>query len=156
MNKYLGFMLMAALLTFVSGCENSKAQEATNMYNLANTVEETDERTRTGSTKPFEYLEQNNVQEVKLITTAPETEVLLTEEQIFQLIDILDKLVIYEQMEAVEVVGQTIIFEIVKMDGVIVTLENYNPWVVIDGVWYDSEYESCEEINQFANELRFY
>ena len=153
MNKYLGFMLMAALLTFICGCENSEEQESTNVYNSANTVEEMNERTRTGSTKPFEYLEQNNVQEVMLITTAPEAEVSLTEEQIFQLIDRLDKLVIYEQVEAIEVVGQTIVFEIVKTDGVIVTLENYNTWVVIDGVWYDSEYESCEEINQFANEL---
>ncbi len=49
--------------------------------------------------------------------------------------------------------GQTCVFEIQYTDGTQLKVAAFNPFIIIDGKGYRCDYESCEALNRFANEL---
>lgn len=122
-------------------------QDTTNQQSL------TTEDTITEGNMPFENLVRDDVQEVKMFTEPLQTEVSLSEDQIIQLIEILNKVIIYEQISSQTLVGQMIQYQIVKTDGSTLTLKAITPYIIMDDVWYKAEYEPCEELNQLANKV---
>lgn len=52
-----------------------------------------------------------------------------------------------------EYAGQAVTFTLIMADGTERTVMAYNPFLVIDGVGYRTEYEPCEALNAYANLL---
>lgn len=49
--------------------------------------------------------------------------------------------------------GQAVIYTITMNDGTEITVNAYNPFIIIDGIGYKTKYEPCERLSQIANEL---
>ena len=49
--------------------------------------------------------------------------------------------------------GQMVTFTLEKSDGTLLTAQAYNPFFILNGVGYRTEYRPCEDLNQFANQL---
>lgn len=48
--------------------------------------------------------------------------------------------------------GQAAVYTIVKTDGAVITVQAYNPFLVIDGIGYRTKYEPCQALNALGNE----
>jgi hypothetical protein len=47
--------------------------------------------------------------------------------------------------------GQWVEFEITKTNGETLVVAAYNPFLIIDGKGYETEYEPCEQLNALGN-----
>lgn len=75
-------------------------------------------------------------------------------EDINELVGLLNDVVIYEEDNSyTEYAGQTVTFTLTMVDGSQIEITAYNPFLVIDGVGYKTEYEPCEALNAYANRL---
>ncbi|MGM9618272.1 MAG: hypothetical protein ACI3W8_00320 [Oscillospiraceae bacterium] len=75
-------------------------------------------------------------------------------EDIDELVGLLDDVVIYEEDNSyTEYAGQGVTFALTMADGSQTNIMAYNPFLVIDGVGYKTEYEPCEALNAYANRL---
>ena len=75
-------------------------------------------------------------------------------ENLDEVVNALNDVVIYEKDNSYkECVGQSVIFTITFKDGDEMEVMAYNPFIVIDGVGYRTEYGPCEKLNQIANKL---
>ena len=52
-----------------------------------------------------------------------------------------------------EYVGQGVIFTLSLSDGTYKEIIGYYPFLILDRVGYQTEYEPCEALNSYANEL---
>ena len=68
------------------------------------------------------------------------------------MVAIINKVTTYEQNDSYnEYYGQWVEFVLTMADNSLKTVVAYNPFIVIDGIGYKTEYEPCEELNAFAN-----
>lgn len=75
-------------------------------------------------------------------------------EDINELVGLLNDVVIYEEDNSyTEYAGQAVTFTLTMVDGSQIEITAYNPFLVIDGVGYKTEYEPCEALNAYANRL---
>lgn len=71
-----------------------------------------------------------------------------------ELADTLNDVVIYEEDSSYrEGNGQSATYTIKMNDGTVTEVIASNPFIVIDGVGYKTEYRPCEKLSQIANEL---
>ena len=106
-------------------------------------------------TKPFKNLTTDEIKEVTVELLPPDVTISLNEENIFALIDILNDVVIYNKDNTYGMYnGQAVIYTIVKTDGTQITVNAYNPFLIIDGVGYKTKYEPCEELSVLGNDIR--
>jgi len=98
-------------------------------------------------------LKPNDVTSFKVILRPPNEEITITDEKnISELVAILNRVPTYEQDDSYnEYNGQWVEFELTMADNSLKTVVAYNPFIVIDGIGYKTEYEPCEELNAFAN-----
>lgn len=74
--------------------------------------------------------------------------------EIDKLTGYLNDVVIYRKDNSYsEYVGQAVVFTLSMADGTQTKVMEYNPFLVIDGIGYQTKYEPCEALNQFANSL---
>jgi len=67
---------------------------------------------------------------------------------------LLDAVVVYRRDDSyTECAGQGVTYTLTLRDGTERTVMAYNPFVVIDGVGYQTEYAPCEALNAYANGL---
>ena len=103
-------------------------------------------------TKPYQDLTTEEISFATVQLQPPDRT--LQVEKIDDLIALLQDLVIYEKDNSyTEYAGQAVTVQLTMSDGTQVSITEYNPFLIIDGVGYRTEYESCEALNSYANEL---
>lgn len=74
--------------------------------------------------------------------------------EIRELVEYLQDIVIYKEDNSYkEYAGQAVVFTLTMADGSEEKITAYNPFVVINGTGYRTEYEPCEKLNSYANKL---
>ncbi len=99
-------------------------------------------------------LTSDEIQSVKVTLLPPDVTIALTAEEIQQLVNLLQAVVLGEADHSYqEYEGQSVTFEIEKKDKTSLSIMEYAPFLVIDGNGYRTEYEPCEALNQFGNQI---
>lgn len=133
--KYLSFILLLGLLCFLLiGCKHDNDSVAE---------------------KELSDLKATDITNVQVTLRPPDRKITITDDKnISELTAILNKVIIYEQDDSYnEYYGQSVEFELSMSDGSSKTVVAYNPFIIIDGIGYKTEYEPCEELNSFGNSL---
>lgn len=133
--------LLCCILALTS-CNNINTQEQTKIADTS-----TEER------MPFINLTRDDVDGIKIFEASLESEIALSEDETINMVDLLNNVVIYEEVVEEERAGQMIHIKINKIDGTSIIVKEFNPYIIIDDVWYKAKYEPCEEINKYANEI---
>lgn len=108
-----------------------------------------------GDARPFQKLTARDIQSVKLELYPPGAEFTLTREEIEELTPLLNGVVVYQRDDSWrEYNGQACLFTLTLADGSRITVEAYNPFLIVDGVGRRCEYGPCEALSHFANTLR--
>jgi hypothetical protein len=95
-----------------------------------------------------------NVSSITVTLNPPEGSVTLTDEQVEEVITRLSSISLGEKDNSYqELNGQWVQFDITKEDGSVLSIAEFAPYIVIDGVGYKGEQKECEMLNEFANEL---
>jgi len=94
------------------------------------------------------------IQSVQLIANPPGKKTMLSDKEIIQFCRLLDNVVLNEKTGCYsDNTGQWIQFNITFQDGGKSWAAAYNPFFIIDGTGYNTDYKPCEEINVFANKV---
>lgn len=102
--------------------------------------------------KPFEDLNASDIAWATVQLTPPDKTIQIVETD--ELAALLRDVAIYEKDNSYrDYCGQAATFSLMMADGSYTRIMAYNPFLVIDGVGYRAEYEPCESLNQYANEL---
>jgi len=102
--------------------------------------------------KPFADLKPEDIAKVSVQLLPPGETVEITDFE--ELANALNEVVIYEKDDSYATYyGQGVIYTITMTDGKEITVNAYNPFIIIDGVGYKTEYEPCEKLSQIANTL---
>ncbi len=103
-------------------------------------------------TRPFSRLEAADLAAATVRLTPPDKTLLVADPG--QLVEYLKDLVIYQRDDSYqEYCGQAVTFSLTMADGSQITVADFNPFLVIDGVGYRTKYEPCEALNNYANKL---
>ena len=104
--------------------------------------------------KPLEELSINEIERVDVELFPPGKKITLTVEEITRLVPLLHDVVTYQEDPSYnQYDGQAVVFTILKKDGMTNTVMAYNPFIVLNGTGYRTQYKPCEQLNNFANEL---
>ena len=102
--------------------------------------------------KPFNNLKAGDIYSVKIRLIPPDKTIEV--DGIQELVDILKEVVVYERDDSYkEYAGQSVIYTVKMKDGSETVIDAYNPFIVIDGLGYKTQYGPCEELTVMANEL---
>lgn len=102
--------------------------------------------------KPFKDLDASQIASATVRLTPPDKTIRIVETD--QLAARLKNVVIYEKDNSYrEYCGQGVIFSLTMSDGSYTEVMAYNPFLVINGVGYRTEYDPCESLSQYANQL---
>ena len=70
-------------------------------------------------------------------------------EELDRLVALLRDVVIYEEDDLyTEYEGQAVTVQLTMSDGTQTSITAYNPFLIIDGIGYRTEYEPCETLNR--------
>ena len=106
----------------------------------------------TAGKKPFKDLTPSDIVSASVQLSPPDTTIQI--EDIEELVRLLNEVVIYrEDNSYTEYVGQGVIFTLSLSDGTYKEIIGYYPFLILDRVGYQTEYEPCEALNSYANEL---
>ena len=102
--------------------------------------------------KPYKDLDAAQIASARVLLTPPGETVEI--EDIQELLDILRDVVIYREDDSyTDYAGQGVVFTLIMTDGTRTEIMAYNPFLVIDGIGYRTEYEHCEALSRYANAL---
>ncbi len=102
--------------------------------------------------RPFENLTGEEIASVTLEIVPPGKRIPV--ENLTEFVELLQKVVVYEKDSSWEdYAGQFVKFEILMRNGTEKIVVAYNPFVVIDGVGYQTKEKPCEELSAYANSL---
>ena len=102
--------------------------------------------------RPFENLTGEEIASVTLEIVPPGKRIPV--ENLTEFVELLQKVVVYEKDSSWEdYAGQSVKFEILMRNGTEKIVVAYNPFVVIDGVGYQTKEKPCEELGAYANSL---
>ena len=103
-------------------------------------------------TKPYQDLSAAEISFATVLLQPPDKTIQV--EELDTLLALLQDLVIYEEDNSyTEYAGQAVTIQLTMSDGTQTSITAYNPFLIIDGVGYRTEYEPCEALNGYANEL---
>lgn len=127
MKKLVAWLLAVACIGGLAGCSSS-------------------------GTRPYQDLTAQEVSSATVHLIPPDKT--LPVEDIGELVALLNDVVIYSKDSSyTDYAGQAVTFTLAMTDGTQTSIMAYNPFLVIDGVGYRTEYEPCEALNNYANEL---
>ena len=107
---------------------------------------------RDKSERPFEDLVAEEVLSAEVCLMPPDETLRIPDTD--ELVALLRRVVTYEEDNSWrEYNGQSVIFTLKMTDGSQREVIAFNPFVVIDGVGYRAEYDTCEPLSRYANEL---
>lgn len=102
--------------------------------------------------KPFRALSADEITFATVCLAPPDTTLEIPD--IEELAGLLQDVIVYSRDNSyTEYCGQGVIFTLTFADGAQTQVMAYNPFLVIDGVGYRTEYAPCEALNQYANDL---
>lgn len=102
--------------------------------------------------RPYKDLDASQIAAATVYLTPPDKTVEI--ENLQELAEYLNDITIYRKDNSyTEYVGQAAVFTLTMTDGTQKEIMGYNPFLVIDGIGYRTEYEPCEALNSYANEL---
>lgn len=105
--------------------------------------------------KPFKNLSTGEILSASVELLPPQKSFDLSDDDIAELTEILNSVVVYNKDNSyTQYSGQAVIYTITKTDGTVLTINAYNPFLIIDGVGYKTKYEPCEELNALGNKIR--
>lgn len=105
-----------------------------------------------GGKKPYKDLDAAKIASATVHLSPPDQTVQITD--IAELVEYLKDVVIHnEDNSYTEYVGQGVIFTLTMTDGTQTEIIAYNPFLIIDGVGYKTDYKPCEALNNYANKL---
>ncbi len=142
MKKVMILLIQLCCILILTACNKTKTQEQANI-----------EDSTTEESKPFIDLTNDDVVGIKIFVASLKSEISLSEDEILEMVDLLNKVVIYEEVVEETIAGQMIQIKINKVDDTSIIVKCANPYFIIDDVWYKAEYEPCEEINKYVNEI---
>ena len=103
-------------------------------------------------TKPYQDLTAADIASATVFLQPPDQT--LQVEDTDRLAALLQDVVIYEEDNSyTEYAGQAVTIQLTMSDGTQTSITAYNPFLIIDGIGYRTEYEPCEALNRYANEL---
>lgn len=102
--------------------------------------------------KPYKNLDASQLASAVVRLSPPDKTVPIADLE--ELTGRLREVVIYNPDNSYrEYCGQGVIFTLTMTDGSQTNVMAYNPFLVIDGVGYQTKYEPCEALSQYANQL---
>ena len=102
--------------------------------------------------RPFRDLTAADLTSATVTLTPPDKTLAVTD--LDALARCLSDVVIYQEDDSItEYAGQGVTFRLTLADGGQTSVTAFNPFLVVDGVGYRTEYEPCEALNSYANEL---
>jgi len=105
-----------------------------------------------GGRQPYQNLDAAEIVSAKVRLTPPDKTLEIGD--IPELVKYLSDVVIYEKDNSYsEYAGQGVTFTLTLANGKQTEITAYNPFLVIDGVGYQTEYVPCEALNRYANGL---
>ena len=106
-------------------------------------------------TRPLKDLAAGDIQSAQVELFPPDVTIQLTKQEIDRLVPLLNQVVIYRRDDSWrEYSGQMCVFTLTMADGSQITVQAYNPFLIVDGTGWRTKYEPCEALNHFANTLR--
>ena len=103
-------------------------------------------------TKPYQDLTAEEILSATVQLQPPDKT--LQVEELDRLVELLRDVVIYEEDDSyTEYGGQAVTVQLTMRDGTQTRITEYSPFLIIDGTGYRTEYEPCEALNRYANEL---
>ena len=110
------------------------------------------------SDRPFESMNVNEIEEIKVYAIHPDKEVVLNEAELESAVPLLQNLKIskpgYMLFPPMGWGGQTVRFTVQKTDGSTIVISNFgNVLITIDSINYQADYESAHAISIFANKV---
>lgn len=103
--------------------------------------------------KPLKRLQAKEIADATVELYPPNVTLSLTREDVEALVSVLNRVTVYQRDDTYgEYCGQAVIFTLTRTDGTQLRVQAYNPFVVIDGVGYRTEYQPCEDLNQLGND----
>lgn len=107
---------------------------------------------RSVSVRPFQDLKAEDIAAASVELLPPEETVEVENPE--ELAALLRETVVYEEDDSYgQYAGQAVTFTLTMADGTERSVMAYNPFLVIDGVGYRTEYGHCEALNAYANLL---
>lgn len=151
MKKSFIILLVICLTILSSACKNTNEQVETKEQLTPEPSVTQD--TLPEKSKPFENLISDDVTEIKIMESSLKSEITLSEDDSLHMIELINKLVITRKAEEEVRLGQMVQIILEKADNTSVTLKCFSPYLIIDDVWCEAEYEPLENVDQFANEI---
>ena len=102
--------------------------------------------------RPFQDLDASEITSAIVRLVPPDKTIQITD--ISELAEYLRDVVVYNKDNSyTKYSGQGVIFTLTMSDGTQTKVMAYNPFLVLDGVGYKTEYDSCQALNSYANRL---
>lgn len=103
--------------------------------------------------RPFAHITADQIASARVEIMPPDKEVDLDREAIEDLAGILRVVTVYRKDDSYrDYSGQAAVYTISLTDGTVVTVQAYNPFLIIDGVGYRTKYEPCQALSALGNE----
>jgi len=103
--------------------------------------------------RPFKDITADQIASASVEIVPPDRSADLSRESIEELAGILRVATVYRRDDSYrDYAGQAAVYTIVMTDGSTVTVQAYNPFLIIDGVGYRTKYEPCQALNALGNE----
>lgn len=153
MKKSLIIFLTICLTILSSACKNTNTNEQVETKEQLPPEPSVTQHTLPEKSKPFEKLISDDVTDIKIMESSLKSEITLSEDDSLHMIELINKLVITRKAEKEVRLGQMVQIILEKSDNTSVILKCFSPYLIIDDVWYEAEYEPLENVDQFANEI---
>ena len=102
--------------------------------------------------KPFADIAASEISSASVLLTPPDK--MLEIDDTEKLAELLQDVVIYGKDDSyTEYAGQGVTFTLSMADGSKTSVTAFNPFLIIDGTGYRTEYDPCEALNHYANDL---
>lgn len=102
--------------------------------------------------QPFRNLKPEDILSARVELFPPDVKKDLPDDDLPALAELLQDVVIYGPDDSHRLyAGQSVVFTITKTDGTVLEVAAFNPFCIINGVGYRTEYAPCEALNDFAN-----
>lgn len=106
--------------------------------------------------RPLAELAVPDIRKAEVELFPPGVRFTLTPEEVEELVPLLNELVVYRREDDSwrDYSGQLCLFTLTLADGRQTTVQAYNPFLILDGAAWRTQYEPCEALSHFANTLR--
>ena len=102
--------------------------------------------------KPFKNLQASDIVSVMAQLLPPDKTIPIEDKETFT--ELLRSQVVFKRDDSYPgMAGQIIIFTLTMTDGTKLEVDEFNPFLIINGVGYKCKYGPCEALNNYANML---